>query len=78
MNLLLGPLPNALPFLFLGGLCGAAVSSRRLPINVATLRRFTFVVNALFLLLVSALVKGAELSGFDTALLGAVVLAALH
>lgn len=49
-----------------------------LPINVITLGLFTFVINALFLLLVSALVNGFEVAGFGSALLGALVLAILH
>jgi putative membrane protein len=45
-----------------------------LPINVVTLGLFTFVVNAVMLLLVAAVVKGFSVSGFGSALLGSVVL----
>jgi putative membrane protein len=49
-----------------------------LPINVLTFGFFTFVVNAIFLLLVSALVNGFEVSGFGSALVGAILLAVLQ
>jgi putative membrane protein len=45
-----------------------------LPLNVLTLGLFTFVVNAVLLLLTSALVPGFHLAGWGPALLGAVVL----
>lgn len=45
-----------------------------LPLNILTLGLFTFVVNAVMLLLTSALVPGFSVRGFPAALLGAVVL----
>jgi putative membrane protein len=49
-----------------------------LPINILTLGLFTFVINAIFLLLISALLDGFEVAGFGTALLGALVIALLQ
>ena len=46
-----------------------------LPLNILTLGLFTFVVNAVMLLLVDALVAGFHIAGFGTALLAAVLLA---
>lgn len=46
-----------------------------LPLNLLTLGLFTFVINALMLLLVDALVAGFHIGGFGTALLAAVLLA---
>lgn len=46
-----------------------------LPLNILTLGLFTFVLNAIMLLLVSALVPGFNIAGFGTALLAAVLLA---
>lgn len=45
-----------------------------LPINLLTLGLFTFVVNALMLLLVSSIVRGFTIDGFGTALIGALLL----
>lgn len=45
-----------------------------LPLNLVTLGLFTFVVNALMLLLTAALVPGFEVRGFWSAFLGALVL----
>jgi putative membrane protein len=45
-----------------------------LPINLVTLGLFTFVINALMLMLTSAVVPGFAIRGFGSALLGAVVL----
>jgi putative membrane protein len=45
-----------------------------LPLNVVTLGLFTFVINALMLMLTSAVVPGFAVRGFGTALFGAVVL----
>ena len=45
-----------------------------LPINILTLGLFTFVINALMLLLVAKLVDGFNVDGFLAALLGSVVL----
>jgi putative membrane protein len=45
-----------------------------LPINILTLGLFTFVINAILLLITSSLVPGFEIAGFVTALLAAFVL----
>lgn len=42
-----------------------------LPINVLTLGLFTFVINALMILLVSTIVKGFDVTGFTPALFAA-------
>jgi putative membrane protein len=49
-----------------------------LPINLVTLGLFTFVLNALLLLLLDSVVKGFSVSGFGAALLGAIFLAVLR
>lgn len=49
-----------------------------LPINILTLGLFTFVINALLLIITSRLVPGFFLSGFGTALLGAIVLSLVN
>lgn len=48
-----------------------------LPINLLSLGLFTFVINALMLLLTSAVVPGFIVRGFWTALLGAIVLSVI-
>lgn len=45
-----------------------------LPINILTLGLFTFVVNALMILLVSNLIRGFTVEGFVPALSGALIL----
>lgn len=45
------------------------------PINILTLGLFTFVINALMILLVSAIVPGFEVAGFWAAFWGAILLA---
>ncbi len=45
-----------------------------LPLNLLTLGLFTFVINALMLLLTSAVVPGFSIRGFGSALVGAIVL----
>jgi len=45
-----------------------------LPINILTLGLFTFVINALLLLLVARFVPGFTIEGFVPALIGAIVL----
>jgi putative membrane protein len=45
-----------------------------LPVNILTLGLFTFVINALLIMLASSIVKGFEVDGFLTALLFGVVL----
>jgi putative membrane protein len=48
-----------------------------LPLNILTLGLFTFVVNALMLLLVAAVVRGFHVDGFRTALVGSVALSVI-
>ena len=45
-----------------------------LPVTILTLGLFTFVLNALMILLVSTIVKGFSVDGFVPALFGALVL----
>lgn len=45
-----------------------------LPINILTLGLFTFVINALLVLLASSVIKGFAVSGFWTAMLFSIVL----
>lgn len=49
-----------------------------LPITILTLGLFTFVINALLIMLMSKLVPGFSVSGFGTALLAAIVLALVN
>lgn len=49
-----------------------------LPVNILTLGLFTFVVNALMLLLLSVFVPGFHVAGFGSALIGAIALSILH
>lgn len=49
-----------------------------LPINILSLGLFTFVINALLIMLMSRLVRGFSVDGFGTALLAAVVLALVN
>ena len=46
-----------------------------LPLNILTLGLFTFVINAVMLLLVTVLVPGFHVAGFEAALVAAVLLA---
>ncbi len=46
-----------------------------LPINIITLGLFTFVINAVLILLASSVIKGFSVSGFWVALLFSIVLA---
>jgi putative membrane protein len=48
-----------------------------LPLTILTLGLFLLVINALMLMLVSAVVKGFEVKGFWTALFGSVFIAVL-
>jgi len=48
-----------------------------LPINILTLGLFTFVINALLILLASSVIKGFEVSGFLAALGFSIVLSAI-
>lgn len=45
-----------------------------LPINILTLGLFTFVINAVLLLITSNIVSGFRIDGFGTAFLAAIVL----
>ena len=47
-----------------------------LPLNILTLGLFTFVINALMLLIVSAVIPGFYVRGFWTAVLGALIIGA--
>lgn len=49
-----------------------------LPVNIATLGLFTLVINALLILLTSAIVPGFEVQGFWWALLFAIVLSLIQ
>lgn len=49
-----------------------------LPINILTLGLFTFVINALLIMLMSSLVRGFSVASFGTALLAAIVLALVN
>jgi len=49
-----------------------------LPINFLTLGLFTFVINALLLMLMAKIVPGFSISGFGTALLAAIVLSLVN
>ncbi|MFZ2202737.1 MAG: phage holin family protein [Microgenomates group bacterium] len=49
-----------------------------LPINILTLGLFTFVINALLILLTSRIVPGFTVASFGTALIAAVVLALVN
>lgn len=49
-----------------------------LPINFLTLGLFTFVINALLLMLMTKIVPGFSISGFRTALLAAIVLSLVN
>ncbi len=48
-----------------------------LPLTVVTLGLFTFVINALMLLLTSAIVPGFAIRGFGWALVGAILLSVI-
>ena len=47
-----------------------------LPLNILTLGLFTFVINALMLLIVSAAITGFDIRGFWTAVFGALIIGA--
>jgi putative membrane protein len=49
-----------------------------LPINIMTLGLFTFVINAVLLLIMGNIVPNFHLAGFGTALLAAIVLAIIN
>jgi putative membrane protein len=47
-----------------------------LPLNILTLGLFTFVINALMLMIVSAIIPGFDVRGFWTAVVGALIIGA--
>jgi putative membrane protein len=47
-----------------------------LPLNILTLGLFTFVINALMLMIVSSVIPGFDVRGFWTAVLGALIIGA--
>jgi len=47
-----------------------------LPVNILTLGLFTFVINSLMLMIVSAVIPGFDIRGFWTAVLGALIISA--
>lgn len=49
-----------------------------LPINILTLGLFTFVINALLILLASSVIKGFEVKGFWIAMLFSIVLSVIN
>ncbi len=49
-----------------------------LPINIITLGIFTFVVNAIILRVAAGLLKGFDIDGWFSAIIGAIVLALIH
>ena len=49
-----------------------------LPVNILTLGLFTFVVNAIVLKLAAGLISGFEITGWLSAIFGAVILAIVH
>jgi putative membrane protein len=49
-----------------------------LPINILTLGLFTFVINALLILLASSVIKGFEVSGFWVAVFFSIVLSLIN
>jgi putative membrane protein len=48
-----------------------------LPINILTLGLFTFVINAILMMMVSGVVGGFEVHGFWSALLGSLVISVI-
>lgn len=49
-----------------------------LPLNLLTLGIFTFIINGFLLWLLGGVIKGFEVQGFWIAVLGALVLSAIH
>jgi len=49
-----------------------------LPITILTLGLFTFVINALLLMIMSAIVPGFHVTGFGTAIIAAIVLSLVN
>jgi len=75
----LGPaLIAALVFGFVNSTIGLLLKLVTLPVTLITFGLFLLVINALMLLLASALVPGFEVAGFGPALLAAIQLAVLN
>jgi putative membrane protein len=49
-----------------------------LPINILTLGLFTFVINAVLILLASSVIKGFQVNGFWTAMLFSIILSIVN
>lgn len=62
---------------FINATIGVVLKILTLPLTVLTLGLFLFVVNALMLLLASAIVPGFRIEGFLPAFLGAIIVAVL-
>lgn len=63
---------------FVNATLGLALKVITFPLTVITLGIFWFVINALMLLLASAIVPGFQVSGFGAAFIGAIVLAVVN
>jgi len=63
---------------FVNATLGLALKVITFPLTVITLGLFWFVINALMLVLASALVPGFQVSGFGAAFIGAIVLAVVN
>jgi putative membrane protein len=63
---------------FVNATLGLALKLITFPLTVITLGLFWFVINAVMLLLASAIVPGFQVSGFPAAFIGAIVLAILN
>ncbi len=59
---------------FVNALIKPILSLLTLPINILTLGLFSFILNALMLLLASSITPGFHIDGFGTALLGSILL----
>lgn len=73
---------TALVLALLWGLVGVTIKPilliLTLPINLLTFGIFTFIINGFLLWLLGEFVQGFAVSGFWTAVLGALVLSAIH
>lgn len=63
---------------FLNATLGFLLKLLTLPLSILTLGLFFFVVNAIILLVASAIVPGFHIRSFVAALLGAIVLTLIH
>ncbi len=63
---------------FLNATLGLLLKVLTLPLSLLTLGIFFFVVNAIILLVASAMVPGFHIRGFFAAFLGAIVLTLIH